>query len=109
MAKGLSSAHAVIGAVAVTDKVYAPFAAAGESFLHGNTFGGHLVMAAVALKNIEIMERLDIPGHVRAHEAQLEAVLCVAPPLVAGIEEFEIIGAALRTALSGLEETYRSF
>lgn len=70
-AKGLSSAHAVIGAVAVGDKVYEPFLARGASLLHGNTFGGHPVMTAVALKNIEIMKRLDIPNTVLANEGPL--------------------------------------
>ena len=74
-AKGLSSAHAVIGAVAVGEKVYEPFLASGASLLHGNTFGGHPVMAAVALKNIEIMKRLDIPNTVLANEAPLRARL----------------------------------
>ncbi|AQA04583.1 aspartate aminotransferase family protein [Mycobacterium sp. MS1601] len=74
-AKGLSSAHAVIGAVIVGEKVYEPFTGAGTSLLHGNTFGGHPVMAAVALKNIEIMKRLDIPNTVLANEETLRAKL----------------------------------
>lgn len=74
-AKGLSSSYAVIGATIVSDEVFGAFAGDGISFLHGNTFGGHPVMAAVALKNLEIMERLDLPGHVRAKEAELEARL----------------------------------
>lgn len=74
-AKGLSSAHAVIGAVIVSDKVYEPFLGAGASLLHGNTFGGHPVMCAVALKNIEIMKRLDIPGTVLANEVPLRTQL----------------------------------
>ncbi|WP_199255580.1 aminotransferase class III-fold pyridoxal phosphate-dependent enzyme [Mycolicibacterium mengxianglii] len=74
-AKGLSSAHAVIGAVIVGEKVYEPFTVAGASLLHGNTFGGHPVMAAVALKNIEIMKRLDLPATVLANEALFRAKL----------------------------------
>lgn len=74
-AKGLSSAHAVIGAVIVGEKVYEPFTTAGASLLHGNTFGGHPVMCAVALKNIEIMKRLDLPATVLANEAPFRAKL----------------------------------
>lgn len=74
-AKGLSSAHAVIGAVIANDKVYEPFARAGVTFKHGNTFGAHPVMCAVALKNLEIMERLDINGHVMAREDELRTKL----------------------------------
>src|SRR5258708_3672007 len=56
-AKGLSSAYAAIGAVIATDGVMEPFLAGKSSFAHGITFGGHPVMAAIALKNIEIMRR----------------------------------------------------
>jgi adenosylmethionine-8-amino-7-oxononanoate aminotransferase len=74
-AKGLSSAYGAIGAVIVSDCVFETFAAAPRMFVHGNTFGGHPVMAAVALKNLEIMERLDLPGHVLAKETELGGVL----------------------------------
>jgi adenosylmethionine-8-amino-7-oxononanoate aminotransferase len=85
-AKGLSSAHAVIGAVIVSDKVYEPFTADGASLLHGNTFGGHPVMCAVALKNIEIMKRLDIPATVLANEAPFRAQLETLTELPAVLE-----------------------
>jgi adenosylmethionine-8-amino-7-oxononanoate aminotransferase len=74
-AKGLSSAHAVIGATIVRNEIFDTFREANAGFSHGMTYGGHPVMAAVALKNIEIMERLDIPGRVRAKEGELRAAL----------------------------------
>jgi adenosylmethionine-8-amino-7-oxononanoate aminotransferase len=63
-AKGLSSAHAAIGAVIATDKVMEPFLDGHKMYTHGITFGGHPVMAAIALKNIEIMKRERIVEHV---------------------------------------------
>jgi adenosylmethionine-8-amino-7-oxononanoate aminotransferase len=63
-AKGLSSAHAAIGAVITTDKVMEPFLDGNSMYTHGITFGGHPVMAAIALKNIEIMKRERIVEHV---------------------------------------------
>jgi hypothetical protein len=74
-AKGLSSAHAVLGAIIVSDDVFAPFDESGAMLLHGNTFGGHPVMAAVALRNLEIMERLDLPGRVRDKQGELRSRL----------------------------------
>jgi adenosylmethionine-8-amino-7-oxononanoate aminotransferase len=74
-AKGLSSAHAVIGAVIATDEVYSTFNHAGRRFTHGNTFGGHPVMTAVALRNLELMRELDLPRHVRAKEDELRRKL----------------------------------
>jgi adenosylmethionine-8-amino-7-oxononanoate aminotransferase len=63
-AKGLSSAHAAIGAVIATEKVMEPFLEGHKMYSHGITFGGHPVMAAIALKNIEIMKRERIVEHV---------------------------------------------
>jgi adenosylmethionine-8-amino-7-oxononanoate aminotransferase len=63
-AKGLSSAHAAIGAVIATDRVIEPFLHDHRMYAHGITFGGHPVQAAIALKNIEIMKRERIVEHV---------------------------------------------
>jgi len=68
MAKGLSSSYAAIGGVVATDKVMEPFLGATSMFTHGITFGGHPVMTAIALKNIEIMKRERILEHVRENE-----------------------------------------
>jgi adenosylmethionine-8-amino-7-oxononanoate aminotransferase len=67
-AKGLSSAYAAIGAVIAGDHVLEPFLRDTRTFMHGITFGGHPVMAAIALKNIEIMKREKIVEHVAANE-----------------------------------------
>ena len=69
-AKGLSSAYASIGAVITTDKVFEPFASGTAMYTHGITFGGHPVMCAIALKNIEIMKRERIVENV-ADNAEL--------------------------------------
>ncbi len=67
-AKGLSSSYAAIGAVIATDKVMEPFLESTSMYSHGITFGGHPVMSAIALKNIEIMKREGIVERVRKLE-----------------------------------------
>ena len=74
-AKGLSSSYAAIGAVLATDQVMEPFLEQASMYAHGITFGGHPVMAAIALKNIEIMKRERIMERVREHEATFRATL----------------------------------
>jgi adenosylmethionine-8-amino-7-oxononanoate aminotransferase len=74
-AKGLSSSYAALGAVVATDRVMEPFLGATSMFSHGITFGGHPVMCAIALKNIEIMKRERILEHVRATEAAFRSTL----------------------------------
>ncbi|WP_420622766.1 aspartate aminotransferase family protein [Candidatus Poriferisodalis sp.] len=67
MAKGLTSGYAPLGGVMISDRIAEPFLADGKEFIHGFTFGGHPVAAAVALANIDILEREDLPGRVRMH------------------------------------------
>jgi adenosylmethionine-8-amino-7-oxononanoate aminotransferase len=74
-AKGLSSSYAAIGAVITTDAVMEPFLTDTGMWSHGITFGGHPVMSAIALKNIEIMKRDRIVEHVLETENELQAAL----------------------------------
>ncbi|WP_395661748.1 aspartate aminotransferase family protein [Aestuariivirga sp.] len=57
MAKGLSSGYLPIGAVAFADHLIKDFFELGGEFYHGMTYAGHPVAAAVALRNIEIIEQ----------------------------------------------------
>ncbi|MBA3434284.1 MAG: aspartate aminotransferase family protein [Actinobacteria bacterium] len=75
MAKGLSSSHAAIGGVVATDRVMEPFLSDTSMFSHGITFGGHPVMCAIALKNIEIMKREGIVEGVLENEDAFRATL----------------------------------
>jgi len=74
-AKGLSSSYAALGAVVATDKVMEAFMGQTSMFSHGITFGGHPVMCAIALKNIEIMKRERILEHVRENEETFRSTL----------------------------------
>src|SRR5213592_2903879 len=74
-AKGLSSSYAAIGAVIASDRVMEPFLDSTSMYTHGITFGGHPVMCAIALKNIEIMKRERIVEHVAATEDAFRATL----------------------------------
>ncbi len=74
-AKGLSSSYAAIGAVIATDRVMEAFMGETSMFAHGITFGGHPVMSAIALKNIEIMKREGIVEHVRTTEDAFRSTL----------------------------------
>ncbi|MCV2873548.1 aspartate aminotransferase family protein [Defluviimonas sp. WL0050] len=65
IAKGLSSGYAPIGGSIICDEVYNTVANSGEDFNHGYTYCGHPVAAAVALRNLEIMEEENILDHVR--------------------------------------------
>jgi adenosylmethionine-8-amino-7-oxononanoate aminotransferase len=74
-AKGLTSAYAPMGAVIVSDRLAEPFHQGTTSFIHGFTFGGHPVSAAVALANLDAFEADGVIDNVRAHEAEFRAML----------------------------------
>ncbi|GAA2668325.1 aspartate aminotransferase family protein [Streptomyces aculeolatus] len=74
-AKGLTSGYSPLAACLVSDRVAEPFYAGGNTFPHGYTFGGHPVSCAVALANLDIFEREDLYGHVRANEEAFHATL----------------------------------
>jgi adenosylmethionine-8-amino-7-oxononanoate aminotransferase len=74
-AKGMTSGYSPIGAMLVSDRIVAPFRHGTTSFLHGFTFAGHPVSSAVALANLDLFEREDLPGHVRRTEGAFRATL----------------------------------
>jgi len=84
-AKGLTSANVPMGAMIASDRLAEPFLGHGQMFAHGFTFGGHPVAAAVALANIEILEREDLCGHVLAKEGEFRAML-------EGLRDIPIVG-----------------
>ncbi len=74
-AKGLTSAYAPMGAVFVSEHIAAPLYDEGRTLLHGITFGGHPLCAAIALKNLELFEREGVLENVRAREPKLQELL----------------------------------
>jgi adenosylmethionine-8-amino-7-oxononanoate aminotransferase len=74
-AKGITSGYAPLGGMVVSDRVFEPFRHGDVSFLHGYTFGGHPVSAAVALANLDLFEREGLLAHVQANEKQFRVTL----------------------------------
>ena len=75
VAKALTSAYVPMGGLIASDRVAEPFMHGAESFAHGLTFAGHPVAAAVAMANLDVMEREDICGHVLRKEGELRGML----------------------------------
>jgi hypothetical protein len=74
-AKGVTSGYAPLGGMLVSDRLMEPFADGPATFLHGITFAGHPVSAAVALANLDVFEKEDLLGNVRANEDAFRATL----------------------------------
>jgi len=65
LAKGLTSGYLPMSAVMVGDRVAKKLIADGGEFFHGFTYSGHPAAAAVALANLDLIEREDMIRTVR--------------------------------------------
>jgi hypothetical protein len=97
-AKGVTSGYSPLGGMMVSDALMEPFGSGREdisgfesprraghvhgpgpsgtaTFLHGITFAGHPVSAAVALANLDVFEKEDLLANVRANEGGFRATL----------------------------------
>ena len=66
LAKALSAAYLPISAVLLPDFMHDAFVSRSDelgNFGHGFTYSGHPVCAAVALRNLEIMDEMDLYTH----------------------------------------------
>jgi adenosylmethionine-8-amino-7-oxononanoate aminotransferase len=74
-AKGVTSGYAPLGGMLVADHLMEPFSEGQATFLHGVTFAGHPVSCAVAMANLDVFEKEDLLGNVRANERSFRATL----------------------------------
>jgi 4-aminobutyrate--pyruvate transaminase len=110
-AKQLTSAYAPLGAVMVPEDVYQAYVDHSRqigTFGHGFTYGGHPLGCAVGVKTIEIYQKRDIVGKVRAlmptFERRLNAV--AEHPLIGEVRFSGLVGGA---ELVADKATKRSF
>jgi taurine-pyruvate aminotransferase len=105
MAKGLASGYMPIGAAAFSEEIFSAFLGEvdeGRHLRHVHTFSGHPVAAAVALRNIELLEAEGLPARARRVGARLRAHLEAAlahHPLVG-----EVRGAGLLLGVELVED-----
>jgi len=64
-AKAVTSGYIPLGGVMVGNRVAQVLIEKGGEFNHGYTYSGHPVACAVALANLDVMAREDLPGRVR--------------------------------------------
>lgn len=64
-AKGVTSGYIPLGGVMVGNRVAQTLIEHGGEFNHGYTYSGHPVACAVALANLDVMERERLPSRVR--------------------------------------------
>ena len=60
-AKGITSGYVPLGGVGVSDEIWDTLSTPDRMFMHGFTYSGHPVACAVALPNLDIIERERLP------------------------------------------------
>jgi adenosylmethionine-8-amino-7-oxononanoate aminotransferase len=90
MSKGITSGYMPLGALGVNEQVAEVLDTGGDLF-HGFTAGGHTAACAVALVNIEIMEREDLVARGAAAGDRLRSAL-----------NRQVVGGGLFTGVRGL-------
>ena len=76
-AKGITSGYVPLGAVVASARIAEPFWREGTTtiFRHGYTYSGHTTACAVALANLDLIEREGLVGQVRRLESVLADAL----------------------------------
>lgn len=66
-AKAITSGYAQLGGIQISDEIRETMETAPDSdaWMHGYTYSGHATACAVGLKNIEIMEREELPKRAK--------------------------------------------
>ena len=96
-AKALTSGYQPLSALFVGDRIAATLVEKGGEFYHGYTYSGHPVACAVALKNLEIIEREGLVDRVRDdtgpyfRKALMQALS--GHPLVGQVRTYGLLGA----------------
>lgn len=98
LAKAMSSAYLPMSAVVVPEFMYEAVRAATQSsglFAHGFTYTGHPVCAAVALRNLELLEELNLYEEAARKSAIFQQRLRAFEdyPLVGNVRGVGLIGA----------------
>lgn len=101
MAKGLSSGYLPISAVGVADHIVAELKEKGGDFIHGFTYSGHPTCAAVAIANIEIMEREGLVERTRTDTGPYLA------KALARLNDHPLVGETRSRGLIGAVEIVR--
>ena len=97
-AKAVTSGYIPLSGVIVDDKIVDALMAHDDDFHHGYTFSGHPVACAVALKNLEIIERERLVPRVKEFAGPALA------KLLAKFKDHPLVGEVRSTGLLGAIE-----
>lgn len=102
-AKGVTSGYAPLGGVLVSQRIWQPFYLDEQDtpiFRHGATYAGHATAAAVALANLDILEREGLLDRVKGLEVRLAEGLARLGATRPSVSEVRVCGLLAGVALT---------
>lgn len=78
LGKGLTGGYLPMSATVASSRVFDAFLGADpgpRTFLHGHSYGGNALAAAVSLRHLRLLREQDVLANVRARSGQLSALL----------------------------------
>jgi len=103
-AKGITSGYQPLGAVLMRDEVAETIAGENAYFFHGHTYAGHPVTCAVALANLDLIEREGLVERAPRVGEWLGAGLAPAADLPQ-VGDIRVVGATVGIELVVSKET----
>jgi adenosylmethionine---8-amino-7-oxononanoate aminotransferase len=99
--KGLTGGYMAMSATVASQRVFDAFLGADlseKTLYHGHSFSGNALAAAVARRNLELLDERDVLAHVQARSKELRALLDEHIAPLAAVRE-----ARLRGLMGGVE------
>ncbi len=92
LGKGITGGYLPMSATVATGRVFDTFAAAGQAFAHGHSYGGNALAAAVALRHLRLLGERDVLANVAARSAQLASLLAERVAPLPGVGDIRVRG-----------------
>lgn len=95
LGKGLTGGYLPMSATVASGRVFDAFLGADlgpRTFLHGHSYGGNALAAAVALRHLRLLQETDVLANVQARSAQLCALLDQRLRPLAAVREVRVRG-----------------
>jgi adenosylmethionine-8-amino-7-oxononanoate aminotransferase len=92
LGKGITGGYLPLSATVAGGRVFDAFAAAGQAFAHGHSYGGNALAAAVALRHLRLLDEREVLANVAARSAQLAGLLAERVAPLPGVGDIRLRG-----------------
>jgi len=92
LGKAITGGYLPLAVTVAGARIYDAFAATGQAFAHGHSYGGNALAAAVALRHLRLLAERDVLANVAARSAQLSELLAERVAALPGVGDIRVKG-----------------